>query len=112
MTDEKHESDEYVCGTRASEKGESNMARSQEVAVLTIQRRWRWMHKKIELRAANEERLRVKLREVRRHLVQRLPVGVSAKKTEGLKDVEKEWSLLFNEELVTLEIEIRCRSRD
>ena len=30
--------DEYVCGTRASEKGESNMARSQEVADLTIQR--------------------------------------------------------------------------
>ena len=65
MTDEKHESDEYVCGTRVSEKGESNTARSQDVAVLTIQRRWRWMHKKIELRAANEERLRVKLREVR-----------------------------------------------
>ena len=62
VTDEKHESDESVCGTRASEKGESNMARSQEVAVLTLQRGWRWMHKKIELRAANEERLRLKLR--------------------------------------------------
>ena len=38
VTDEKDESDEYVCGTRASEKVESNMTRSQEVAVLTIQR--------------------------------------------------------------------------
>ena len=46
------------------------------------------MHNKIELRAANEERLRVKLREVRRHLIQRLPVGVSAKKTEGLKEIQ------------------------
>ena len=36
--DRKHVSDEYVCGTWASEKGESNMTRSQEVcfAVLTI----------------------------------------------------------------------------
>ena len=34
----KHESDEYVCGTWASVKGESNMMRSQELAVLTIQR--------------------------------------------------------------------------
>ena len=115
----KHESDEYVCGTWVSEKGESNMTRSQEVAVLTIQRGWRWMHKKIELRAASEERLQVKLRKVRRHLVQRLPVGTSAKKTEGLKesqptlkDVEKEWRMLFNEELVTLEVESRYRSRD
>ena len=119
VTDERDESDEYVCGTRASEKGESNMARSQEVAVLTIQRGWRWMHKEIELRAANEDRLRMKLREVRYHLVQPLPKGVSAQKTEGLKeihstlkDVEKEWRILFNEELVTLEIEFRCRSRD
>ena len=69
------------------------------------------MHKRIELRAASEERLQVKLREVRRCLVQRLPVGASAKKTEGLKeiqstlkDVEKEWRMLFNEELVTLDI--------
>ena len=119
VTDEKHERDEYVCGTRASEKGETNMARSQEVAVLTIQRGWRWMHKKTELRATNEERLRVKLREVRYNLVQRLPKGVSDKKTQGLKeiqstlkDVEKEWRMLFNEGLVILEIEFRCRSRD
>ena len=77
------------------------------------------MHKKIELRAANEERLRVNLREVRYNLVQRLPKGASAKKLEGLKeiqstlkDVEKEWRMLFNEELVTLEIEFRCSSRD
>ena len=65
----KHESDEYVCGTWASEKGESNMTRSQELAILTIQREWRWMHKKIELRAANEERLRVEMQEVRYNLV-------------------------------------------
>ena len=77
------------------------------------------MHKKIELRAADEERLRVKMQEVRYNLVQRLPKGVSAKKTEGLKeiqstlkDVEKEWRMLFNDELVTLEIEFRCSSRD
>ena len=115
----KHESDEYVCGTWASEKGESNMTRSQELAVLTIKREWRWMHKKIELRAANEERLRVKMQEVRYNLFQRLPKGVSAKKMEGLKEiqftlkyVEKKWRMLFNEELVTLEIEFRCSSRD
>ena len=88
----------------ASEKVESNMTRSQELAVQTIQREWRWMHKKIELRAAGEEKLRVKMH---------------AKKMEGLKeiqstlkDVEKEWRMLFNEELATLEIEFRCSSRD
>ena len=74
------------------------MTRSQELAVLTIQREWRWMHKKIELRAANEERLRVKMHDVRYDFVQ--------------KDVEKEWRMLFNEELATLEIEFRCSSRD
>ena len=67
----KHESNEYVCGTRASEKAESTMTRSQELAVLKIQREWRWMHKKIELRAANEEKLRVKMHDVRYDLVQR-----------------------------------------
>ena len=115
----KHESDKYECGTRASEKVESNMTRSQELAVLTIQREWRWMHKKIQLRAANEERLRVKMHDVRYDLVQRLPKGVSAKKMEGLKeiqstlkDVEKELRMLFNEKLATLEIEFRCSSRD
>ena len=84
----KHESDEYVCGTWASEKGESNMTRSQELAVLMIQREWRWMHKKIELRAANEEKLRVKMQEVRYNLVQRFPKGVIAKKLEGLKEIQ------------------------
>ena len=77
------------------------------------------MHKKIELRAANEERLRVKLHEVRCNLVQCLPKGISAKKTEGLKeiqstlkDVAKEWRILFYKELETLEKEFRCSSRD
>ena len=51
------------------------------------------------------------MHDVRYDLVQRLPKGVSAKKMEGLKeiqstlkDVEKEWRMLFNEELATLEI--------
>ena len=83
VTDEKYESDEYICGTRASEKDETNMARSQEVPVLTIQREWRWMHKKIELRAANEEKLRVKLQEVRYNLVQRLPKESAPRKRRG-----------------------------
>ena len=45
-------------------------------------------------------------------------MGASAKKTEGLKDiqstlkgVEKEWRTLFNEETEKLEIESRCRLR-
>ena len=76
------------------------------------------MHKTIELRAASEERLQEKLREVPRRLVERLPMGASAKKTQGLKeiqstlkDVEKEWKMLFNEDLETLEIESCCLSR-
>ena len=89
------------------------MTRSQELAVLTIQREWRWMHKGVDLRAANEERLRVKMHEVRYDLVQRLPKGVSAEKMGGLKeiqstlkDVEKEWRMLFNEELANLELDL------
>ena len=73
---------------------------------------------KRELLAASEEKLKEKLREVQRHLVERLPAGVSAKKTEGLKeiqstlkDVEKECRELFNEDLETLEIEYICRLR-
>ena len=74
--------------------------------------------KGFELRAASEKSLQKKLRKVRRRLVEKLPVRASAKKTEGLKDiqstlkdVEKEWRMLFNEELEKLEIESRCRSR-
>ena len=82
------------------------MTRSQELAALTIQREWK-------------ERLRVKMQEVRYNIVQRLPKGISAKKMEGLKEIqftlkdfEKAWRMFFNEELVTLEIEFRCSSRD
>ena len=66
------------------------MTRSQEVcsAARTIQWGWRWMHKRIELRSASEESLQRKLREVRRRLVEQLPVGASAKKTEGLKEIQ------------------------
>ena len=82
-------------------------------AALTIQRGWRWTRKRIVLRAASEERLQEKLREVLRRLVACSPVGVSAKKkTESLKEmestqkaVEKEWRMLFNEELANLELE-------
>ena len=97
-----------------------SMTRSQEVnyAALTIQRRWRWMHKKRKLLAASEEKLKKKLREVQRHLVERLPAGVSAKKTKGLKEIQSalmnaeiEWRELFNEDLKTLETEYICRLR-
>ena len=80
-----------------------SMTRLEEMnyAALTIQRRWRWTRKRIVLRAASEERLQEKLREVRRRLVACLPVGASAKKkTESLKEmkstlkaVEKEWRI-------------------
>ena len=97
-----------------------SMTRSQEVhyAARTIQWGWRWMHKKVELRAVSEERLQKKLREVRRRCVERLPVGANARMMEGLKDIqsnlkdaEEEWIMLFNEELEKLETESRCRSR-
>ena len=104
--DKKHERDEYVCGKWASEKGEVVRV---SCAALTIQRGWRWTRKKIVLRAASEEKLQEKLREVRRRLVTCLPVGASAKeKTESLRDmqstlkaVEKDWRMIFEEELAT-----------
>ena len=85
-----------------------------ELRRLMIQRRWRWSRKRIVLRAASEERLQEKLREVRRRLVACLPVGASAKKkTESfremqstLKGVEKEWRMLFNDELANLELDL------
>ena len=108
--DKKHESDEYVCGTWASEKGEVeyiasaaagyagpapdeekyfiSMPRLEEVnyAALTIQRGWRWTRKRIVLRAASEEKLQEKFR---RRLVACLPVGASAKlKRESLRDMQ------------------------
>ena len=75
--------------------------------------------KRIVLRAASEERLQEKLREVRRRLVACLPVEASAKKkTESpkemkstLKAVEKEWRMLFNEELANLDLDLCVRSR-
>ena len=85
-----------------------SMTRSQEVryAARTIQWGRRWMHKKIELRADAEKSLQKKLGEVRRRFVEKLPVGDSVKKTESfkdiqstLKDIEKEWRMLFTEEL-------------
>ena len=76
------------------------------------------MHRKTEIRAANEEKLQAKLREVRRLLVEKLSVEASAKKTEDLKDIhstlkniENEWKMLLNAELKELEIESRRRSR-
>ena len=91
------------------------ISRLEEVnyAALMIQGRWRWTRKRLVLWAASEERLKEKLREVRRRLVACLPVGGSAKKkTESLKEmqstlkaVEKEWRKHFNEELANLEID-------
>ena len=76
------------------------------------------MHKRRELLAASEEKLKRKLREVQRHLVERLPAGVSAKKTKGLKEIksalmnaEIEWRELFNEDLKILELEYIFRLR-
>ena len=76
------------------------------------------MHRKIELRAASEEKLQKKLREIRRRLVEKIPGEASAKKTDGLKeiqstlkDVEKECRMLFNEDMKKLEIDSRLRSR-
>ena len=59
------------------------------------------------------------LREVRRRLVACLPVGASAKeKTQSLRDmhstlkaVEKDWRMIFDEELANLEIDLGVRSR-
>ena len=110
-------------GVDASDVDENfiSMTRLEEMnyAALTIQRGWRWTRKRIVLRAASEERLQEKLREVRRRLVACLPVGASAKKkTESLKEmkstlkaVEKEWRMLFNEELANLELDLCVRSR-
>ena len=97
-----------------------SMTRSQEVryAAWTIQWGWKLMRKKIELRAASEEKLQKKLREIRRRLVEKIPVEASAKKMEGLKeiqstlkDLEKECRMLFDEDMKKLEIDSRCRSR-
>ena len=85
-------------------------------AALTIQ--WWWTLKRIVLRAASEERLEEKLREVRRRLVACLPVGASAKeKTHSLRDmqstlnaVEKDWRMIFDEELANLELDLGVRS--
>ena len=87
-------------------------------AALTIQRGWRRTRRRIVLRAASEEQLQEKLWEVRRRLEACLPVGASAKeKTESLKEmkstmkaVEKEWRMLFDEELANLELDLCVRS--
>ena len=71
------------------------------------------------IRAASEERLQEKLREVRRRVVARLLVDASARKKRkslkemqsALKAVEKEWRKLFNEELANLERDLCVRSR-
>ena len=68
-----------------------SMTRLEEVnyEAQMIHRGWRWTRKRIVLRAASEERLQEKLREVRRRLVACLRVGASAKKkTESLKEVQ------------------------
>ena len=44
------------------------------------------MHKMNELRAANEERLQKKLREVRRRFVEKLPVGAAIDKHDQEDD--------------------------
>ena len=103
------------------EKYVISLTRLEEVnhAALTIQQGWRWTRKRIVLRAASEERLQEKLREVWRRLVACLAVGASAKeKTESLRDmqstlnaVEKDWRMIFNEELVNLELDLGVRSR-
>ena len=65
-----------------NEKYFVSMTRSQAVryAARTIQWGWRWMHKKTEIRAANEEELQSRKREVRRRFIEKLPVGASSKK--------------------------------
>ena len=67
-----------VIGVEVSDEDENFilMTRFEEMnyAALTIQRGWRWTRKRIVLRAASEERLQEKLREVRRRLVACLPV--------------------------------------
>ena len=103
-----------------NEKYFISMTRSQAVryAARTIQWGWRWMHRKTEIRAASEEKLQSKLREVRRRFVEKLPVGASPKKTEHLKDIhstlkeiENEWKMILYAELKEQEIESRRRSR-
>ena len=67
------------------------------------------------IRAASEERLQEKLREVRRRLVARLLVDASArKKRKSLKEMQstlKAVEKLFNEELANLERDLCVRSR-
>ena len=85
-----------MIGVEVSDEDENfiSMTRLGEMnyAALTIQRGWRWTRKRI---------------------------GASAKKkTESLKEmkstlkaVEKEWRMLFNEELANLELDLCVRSR-
>lgn len=103
-----------------NEKYFVSMTRSQAVryAARTIQWGWRWMHKKTEVRAANEEELQSRKWEVRRRFIEKLPVGASSKKKRHLKDIhstlkeiENEWKMLFNVESKKYEIESRRRSR-
>ena len=71
------------------EKQFISMTRLEEAnfAALTIQ--LGWTRKRIVIRAVWEEQLREKLREVRRRLVARLPVGASAKvKAEILREMQ------------------------
>ena len=96
------------------------MTRLEEVscAALPIQRGWRWTRKRIVLRAASEEKLQEKLREVRRRLVTCLPAGASAKKKrESLRDmhstlkaIEKDWRMIFEGELANLKLDLGVRS--
>ena len=75
----------------------------ESCVALAIQRGWRWTRRRIVLRAASEEKLQEKLREVRRRLVTCLPVGASAKlKRESLRDmqstlkaIEKDGRMIF-----------------
>ena len=135
--EKKHESDEYVCGTWAAEKGEVeyiasaaagyagptpneekyciSMMRLEEesCAALAIQRGSRWTPQK-----ESEEKLQEKLREVRRRLVTCLPVGASAKvKRESLRDmqstlkaIEKDGRMILEEELANLKLDLGVRS--
>ena len=97
------------------------MTRLEEVnyAALTIERGWRWTRKRIVLGAACEERLQEKFS---RAPATSRGVFASGSQRQG-KDgepqghaihpeaVEKDWRMIFDEELANLELDLAVRSR-
>ena len=105
------EEEKYFCSMTQLEE--------ENYAARIIQRRWRWTRKRIEIRAAWEEKLQEKLREARRRLVAALSVGAQRQEKDGNSQgdashlsgrggrVEK----ALNKVLAILELDLRFLSR-